>query len=129
MLEDELFCEFGLTSQQYNVLRILKVAYPKSIATLTIANQLISRAPDITRMLDRLAANNWIERTRTEYDRRIVLACITPIGLALLKSIREPLRNCHHRQLGHLTPNDLESLSKLLQLTRAPHESAESLWK
>src|SRR4051812_2383249 len=54
-LEDELFAGYELTAQQYNVLRLLKAARPDGVPTLTLADRLVSRAPDVTRMIDRLA--------------------------------------------------------------------------
>src|SRR5450755_4254427 len=53
-LEDELFSRYDLTPQQYNVLRLLKAEHPQALPTLVLANRLVSRAPDITRMLDKL---------------------------------------------------------------------------
>src|SRR5678816_207074 len=54
LLEDELFARFDLTAQQYNALRLLRAAHPKKVATLSLAGRLVSRAPDITRLLDKL---------------------------------------------------------------------------
>src|SRR4051812_26592747 len=68
--EDEVFGEFGLTAQQYNVLRLLKAARPEPLPTLTVADRLVSRAPDITRMIDRLEQQGWVTRERPAHDRR-----------------------------------------------------------
>src|SRR5207248_11312126 len=62
MLEDELFGRHDLTAQQYNALRLLRAAHPQSVPTLALAGQLVSRAPDITRLLDRLYERSLIER-------------------------------------------------------------------
>jgi DNA-binding MarR family transcriptional regulator len=80
-------------------------------------------------MLDRLEERNLIVRTRSTEDRRAVLVCITESGLALLKQIAQPLRECHERQLGHLSSSDLKALVKLLHKARAPHEPEDSPWK
>src|SRR3954470_6476332 len=68
-LEDELFAGFELTPQQYNLLRLLKAARPAPVPTLALAERLVSRAPDVTRMLDKLEARGLIARTRSAEDR------------------------------------------------------------
>src|SRR4051812_50152924 len=68
-LEDELFGRHGLTAQQYNALRLLKAAHPSKVPTLHIASRLISRAPDITRLLDKLTERGLGERERAAEDR------------------------------------------------------------
>jgi len=127
-IEDELFAEFDLTAQQYNLLRLLRAAKPDPVPTLTLAERLVSRAPDITRMLDKLESRKFITRTRSTEDRRAVLVAITPPGIALLDRIAEPLRACHDRQLGHLSAAQLKSLVALLKLARTPHEPPGSSW-
>jgi DNA-binding MarR family transcriptional regulator len=127
--EDELFAGHDLTPQQYNVLRLLRGVHPGTLATLTLAQHLVSRAPDITRMLDKLEQRGLIERTRPADDRRTVLVAITAAGLALLEELAEPLRICHARQLGHMKPQDLRRLARLLQQARAPHEDEASAWR
>lgn len=127
-LEEELFKPWGVTAQQYNLLRLLKAAHPDAVPTLSVVKRLISRAPDVTRMLDRLEASGSISRTRSETDRRAVLIAITDAGLALLDDMSEPLRDCHRKQLGHLTAAELKSLTTLLKAARAPHEPHDSPW-
>jgi len=126
--EDELFAGFDLTAQQYNLLRLLRAAKPDPVPTLTLAERLVSRAPDITRMLDKLESRKFITRTRSTEDRRAVLVAITPPGITLLDRIAEPLRACHDRQLGHLSATQLKSLVALLKLARTPHEPPGSSW-
>lgn len=127
-LEDELFGEYDLTPQQYNVLRLLRGNHPDPLPTLDIARRLISRAPDITRMLDKLAARDLITRDRPAENRRMVLVAITPEGLSLLKELDAPVRRCHERQLGHLSATDLRQLIALLRAARAPHEPPHKPW-
>jgi DNA-binding MarR family transcriptional regulator len=127
MIEDELFAGFDLTAQQYNLLRLLRAAQ-KPVATLALAERLVSRAPDITRMIDRLEERGLVTRARSAADRRAVLVTIRPAGLALLERIAGPLRDCHRRQLGHLSVAKLESLTALLKAARAPHEPSDSPW-
>src|SRR5436190_12653248 len=79
-LEDELFERFDLTAQQYNVLRLLRGQHPATTPTLALANRLVSRAPDITRMLDKLGQRGLIARERDGDNRRVVRVGITPAG-------------------------------------------------
>jgi DNA-binding MarR family transcriptional regulator len=128
-LEDDLFDEFELTPQQYNVLRLLQVHVPDGLQTLQLASRLVSRAPDITRMLDKLVERGLVERLRSETNRRVVEVRITESGSQLLEQISEPLRECHARQLGHLSAADLKQLCQLLRKARGPHESSDSHWQ
>jgi DNA-binding MarR family transcriptional regulator len=127
-LEDELFAEYELTSQQYNALRLLRHDHPAPIRTLELAARLVSRAPDITRLLDKLEQRQLIVRDRPADNRRIVRVGITAVGIALLDEIREPLAECHSSQLGHLTRKDLKALVSLLEAARLPHEDPASTW-
>jgi DNA-binding MarR family transcriptional regulator len=127
-LEDELFGRYDLTPQQYNVLRLLRAAQPDAMPTLALARRLVSHAPDITRMLDKLERRGLIVRERRANNRRVVLVGITEAGQTLLHDITEPLRACHSRQLGHLPAGDLQRLSELLRAARAPHEEPGTSW-
>jgi DNA-binding MarR family transcriptional regulator len=128
-LEDELFGQYDLTPQQYNVLRLLRGQYPQTIPTLTLADRLVSRAPDITRMLDKLEQRGLIVRERPADNRRVVRVGITEAGLHLLAELAQPLRACHTRQLGHLAPATLKRLASLLRAARRPHEAETSSWR
>jgi DNA-binding MarR family transcriptional regulator len=127
-LEDELFAGHDLTAQQYNALRLLKAAHPKSLPTLTLASRLISRAPDITRLLDRLEGRGLVRRERPAGNRRQVMVAITEAGLDLLRELAGPVRACARQQLGHLDAEQKSQLIELLKSARAPHESSESDW-
>jgi DNA-binding MarR family transcriptional regulator len=128
-IEDECFGRFELSAQQYNVLRLLKRAHPNPVPTLSLAGRLISRAPDITRMLDKLEQRGLTTRERSTVDRRAVMVGITPAGMKLLDEIAPPLAECHEKQLGHLSVDEIESLVSLLRRARQPHESSESGWR
>jgi DNA-binding MarR family transcriptional regulator len=128
-LETAFFAEYSLTAQQYNVLRILKAERPATVPTLLLAERLISRAPDITRMLDALEQRGLVSRVRSTTDRRSVGAGITTKGVALLDQMAEPLRECHARQLGHLSGADLKTLGRLLREARLPHETESTEWR
>lgn len=126
--EDELFRRFDLTPQQYNVLRLLRAAASEPVPTLTLAERLVSRAPDITRMLDKLEQAGLVARVRPPGNRRQVLVSITESGSVLLDRMTEPLRECHSKQLGHLAKSDLKQLAILLKAARRPHEPTDSCW-
>src|SRR3984957_11911128 len=91
-MEDALFLSHDLTAQQYNALRLLRGVSPGTLPTLALAERLVSRAPDITRLLDKLAQRGLIERQRPPDNRRMVRVGITAAGLALLDELDEPVR-------------------------------------
>lgn len=108
-----------LSSNQYNVLRILRGASEsQGLPCGEIANRMITRDPDITRLLDRLEKRALIARGRESKDRRVVLTRITPQGLALLARLDGPIQETHRRQLGHLGPARLKALAALLEESR-----------
>jgi DNA-binding MarR family transcriptional regulator len=126
--EDELFGRWDLTPQQYNALRLLRGSHPHKLATLALAARLVSRAPDITRMLDKLENRGLIERERSAENRRIVRVGVTDAGLLLLRELDAPVRECHARQLGHLSRTELKGLIDMLRAVRQPHETRDSDW-
>jgi DNA-binding MarR family transcriptional regulator len=126
--EVNLFGRFELTPQQYNVLRLLRGEGDHKLATLALAARLVSRAPDITRILDKLEDRGLIERERPSDNRRIVLIGLTDSGRALLADLDILVRECHVRQLGHLSEPQLRDLISLLQAARRPHEDSHSHW-
>jgi DNA-binding MarR family transcriptional regulator len=128
-LEDELFGSHDLTPQQYNALRLLAGARPKKLRTLDLAGRLVSRAPDITRLLDKLEQRGLIDRDRPAGDRRTVFIGITAAGRSLLRGLQEPVRRCHTAQLGHLSHKELKDLVALLHAARLPHEQLSSSWR
>lgn len=107
-----------LSPTQYNVLRILRGS-PDGLPCGEIANRMITRDPDITRLLDRLEKRALISRWRESKDRRVVLARITPNGLKLLTRLDQPVEEAHRKQLGHLGKDRLRALAELLAAARA----------
>ena len=107
-----------LSATQYNVLRILRGA-PEGLTCGEIANRMITRDPDITRLLDRLEKRTLISRCREAKDRRMVLTRITPEGLAVLARLDRPVQEAHRKQLGHLGRDRLRTLSELLSACRS----------
>ena len=107
-----------LSPTQYNVLRILR-GTPAGLPCGEIANRMITRDPDITRLLDRLEKRELISRSRETKDRRMVVARITSKGLRLLSGLDEPVQEMHRRQLGHLGVARLKELQNLLVAARS----------
>lgn len=108
----------NLSSEQYNVLRILRGA-PEGLKCGEIGERMITHDPDITRLLDRLEKRGLIARSRPEADRRMVLARITPQGLAALARLDRPVRAAHRNQLGHLGAKRMKTLAALLSACRS----------
>src|SRR6202795_2292546 len=107
-----------LSPTQYNVLRILRGA-PEGLPCGEIANRMITRDPDVTRLLDRLEKRALISRCRETKDRRTVMARIAPEGLRVLARLDDPVQAAHRLQLGHLGLERLQALTELLRLSRA----------
>jgi DNA-binding MarR family transcriptional regulator len=124
-LEDELFARHDLTAQQYNALRLLQARHPATLPTLALAAGLISRAPDITRLLDKLDERGLIVRKRLAENRRVVQVGITPAGLGLLRKLGGSVRDCNARQLGHMSPTRLRTFIALLREARRPHDRSD----
>ena len=109
----------GLSPAQYNVLRILRGAGPDGLACRELGERMITRDPDITRLLDRLEERELVSRTRDRADRRVMATRITEKGLRLLKDLDDPIARLHTDQLGHLGDQRLRSLIALLEAARA----------
>ncbi len=106
-----------LSPAQYNVLRILR-GCPEGLTCGEIGNRMITRDPDITRLLDRMEKRNLISRGRDDKDRRVVLTRITAKGLDLLAGLDQPVRGMHRKLLGHLGAERLRTLRQLLDACR-----------
>jgi len=104
----------GLTEPQFNVLRILRGAGPGGLPCLEIGRLLITRVPDVTRLLDRLEKEGLVSRIRGLDDRRVVNVTVTATGLRLLRKIDEPLAELHKSQFSSLAKGELSDLIRLL---------------
>lgn len=104
----------GLTATQYNVLRILRGAEPDGLLCRGIAERMISRDPDMTRLLDRMEKHDWITRERQKDDRRVIKARITPAGMKLLQSLDQPIHDLHKKQFRHMSAARQKLLFELL---------------
>jgi len=110
---------FKLTITQYNVLRILRGAGDAGLCRNEVGQRLVTRVPDVTRLLDRMDAAGLIVRQRGGEDRRFVATRITEKGLKLLDKIDRELPAMHGRLLGHVAQKRLRELVALLEEVRA----------
>ena len=112
--ENEFFRQYAISPQQFNILRILRGA-GKEIKVQTIKDRMIERAPNATRLMDKLCDKNLIERVRCDDDRRVVFINITKAGLNLLSEIDQ---NIKLDFLENLTDEEATQLSDLLDKIR-----------
>jgi DNA-binding MarR family transcriptional regulator len=108
----------GVTTQQYNVLRILRGARPDGLPTLEIAERMIEQAPGITRLLDRLEAKQLVQRERCPSDRRQVTCRITPQGVALLAAMDPGIDQADADLVAGLDLGEQRQLVRLLDRLR-----------
>jgi DNA-binding MarR family transcriptional regulator len=116
---DRTLAPYGVTPQQYNVLRILRGAGEAGLPTLEIGGRMLEQAPGITRLLDRLEAKAWVRRERCPQDRRQVLCWLTPAGLALVERLDDPIDAADREAVAMLSAEDQERLLHLLEAVRA----------
>jgi len=109
---------WGVTSTQYNVLRILRGAHPKGLTCSAIGSRMIAAEPDITRLLARLKALKLVRRLRDRHDRRIVWTQISDSGLDLLRQMDPDILEVPKDLLGHLQARELSELIRLLEIAR-----------
>ena len=117
----EMFRPHDLSPTQYNVLRILRGTCPTGSHGLpcnAIADQMLTRDPDMTRLLDRLEKRQLITRARAEQDRRVVRTCITQKGLDLLKELDPVVSGSDRKYLGNMSDEQLRTLIDLLEVAR-----------
>jgi DNA-binding MarR family transcriptional regulator len=115
---EEILEEQNLSPAQYNVLRILRTAGPAGMACHEIGERMITRDPDMTRLLDKLEDRELLTRSRERSDRRVIRTRISQGGLKLLRELDDPVRNLHRKQLGHLSEKRLRLLVRLLESVR-----------
>lgn len=115
---ESLLKDHGITGTQYNVLRILRGAEPDGLCRNELRDRMITRMPDMTRLLDRMEEAGLVTRSREREDRRMVLTRITSRGLEILDELDGPMVANHKAQLGHLSNAELRSLIDLLTAVR-----------
>jgi DNA-binding MarR family transcriptional regulator len=113
----------GLSATQYNVLRILRGAGNDGLPCGEIASRMVTRDPDVTRLLDRLEKRRLIRRSRDNKDRRIVCARITEAGAKILNELDPIVLDAHRRQLSHMRADQLRQLIELLEAARERNHS------
>jgi DNA-binding MarR family transcriptional regulator len=113
---DALLREHGISSAQYNVLRILRGAGLTGLCRNDIRDRLVARMPDVTRLLDRLETMEFVRRERGTLDRRLVTTYLTPAGERLLMRIDVPVATLHDQQFRHLEDHQVRTLIDLLTL-------------
>jgi len=121
---DEICAQEDITSDQYNVLRILRGVYPDGHPRYEISDRLIDRAPDVTRLLDRLTRSGLVRRYRADGDRRLSLARITDRGLALLERLDGAIAAAHNGYSRSLTKAQKTELARLCGALIAGNESS-----
>ena len=124
---DRLFRKHGISSPQYNILRILRGHGRKGLAQGEIASQTIACVPDMTRLVDRLEKAGHVARERSTEDRRVVYVTITDRGRKFLEKLDEPVRDAEKASLGHVTRKELADISRLM--TKARQSALEDVSK
>jgi len=114
----ELLKPSGITGTQYNVLRILRSAGSCGLACSEIAERMVTRDSDVTRLLDRMEKMGLITRCREQRDRRVVTTCLTSDASGLLQKLDAPVARLMEGLLGGLGDRRLDMLSELLELAR-----------
>ena len=110
--------KWGITSTQYNVLRILRGAQPRGLTCAAIGSRMITAEPDITRLLARLKTLKLIRQHRDRNDRRVVWTQISEAGLELLKSMDHLVEKLPKEMLGNLSQSEVTEFIRLLELAR-----------
>ncbi len=108
-----LFKQHGLSDPQYNALRILR-GEKEPMQVYQIAERMVSKQTDISRLVERLVAAGWVKRERCGEDRRVVWVSLTAAGTSLLKKLDRPVKELHDSQFGDLSDRELKTLNRLL---------------
>jgi DNA-binding MarR family transcriptional regulator len=125
---EQIFKQHGISPAKYNILRILRGSKStgetddRGLPSLEIADRMITRVPDITRLVDGLETDGLVQRTRCREDRRVVYVGITTQGLALLDQLDVPMTQAHQHLMSHLSTDELTELNRLLVQARRQHE-------
>ncbi len=109
-----LFREYGISSAQYNVMRILRNAPSEGAPCQYIGSHLLTKVPDVTRLIDRMVASDLVRRERSERDRRIVQVHLTGKGDNIYQRLEAPVDDLHKAQLADLSSEQMQSLNQAL---------------
>lgn len=116
---DELLKSRGISGTQYNALRILRGAEPTGLCRNELRDRMVTRMPDVTRLLDRMEQVGLVTRSRESGDRRMVLTQLSAAGRRLVDELDGPVKQLHGETLGHLSGRELRALSDLLTRARS----------
>jgi DNA-binding MarR family transcriptional regulator len=108
----------GLSGTQYNVLRILRGAGESGASCKDVASRMVTRDPDVTRLMDRLEKRGILRRDRAKEDRRVVTHRLTGAGLDLVNQLDRPVEAAHQKAMQRLKPEQLRTLIGLLEELR-----------
>src|SRR5688500_10192529 len=117
---EQMLRPYGITATQYNVLRILRGAGPEGLCRNELRDRMLTRMPDVTRLLDRMEEAGLVTRARDADDRRLVSTRITEQGRRLLEELEATVAEEHRRRLGRLDEAQLRTLVELLSRVREP---------
>lgn len=109
---------YGISLQQYNVLRILKGQYPNPTTVLSITERMLDKMSNASRLVDKLLEKGYVERTPCEDDRRKVDIIITEKGLELLSELNDVILNIEAQLSNGLSDNELEMINSVLDKVR-----------
>jgi len=109
----------GVSPEQYNVLRILRGAPEHRLPTLEIASRMITRAPNITRLIDKLVAKKLVSRCDHDRDRRVVVVKLAPRGLDLVNGVSASVDDIDAKGLAALSKAQVETLIEILDAVRS----------
>ncbi len=118
-----LLRQYQLSPPLYNILRILRGVGREGLPCSQIGDRMVTREPDVTRLLDRLEQAGWVKRNRSTEDRRVVTVTITAKGKKVVDKIDEPMLKLHRETLGHLTKKEMAELNRLLVKARQAVEA------
>lgn len=108
--------EFGISLTQFNILKVLKDVYPEGRARLHIIERMLHHAPDVTRLINRLVANGYVRRAKTDDDKRLSLTYITPEGIELITNLQKSVGAVENQIKRRLSSSDAQKISRICAL-------------
>lgn len=114
-LLDRVCVDYGITHGQYNVLRILRGVHPEGHPRCEISARMLEKAPDVTRLVDRLETQGLVRRSRSEVDRRLSITLITANGLSLLEEMEPALEGVARYFAERVSRRDARELSRICE--------------
>ncbi len=119
----KLMKEHELSPPLYNILRILRGVGQRGLPCSRIGDRMVTRVPDVTRLVDRMEQAGWVKRERCTEDRRVVNITITASGKRLADQLDKPILELHRETLGHLSKKEMTDLNRLLVKARQALEN------